>query len=205
MSIDIKELLQIANEKAVRINELSTDISRIDNVIPGIEKDDLVITGYDIALYIGEETTEQLKQHIIATMETAKKNKLAELEQLLGVQQSVPQVPKIPKLAPGTEMILAPSTDGVVKHDRVVPEDKSLSKYPAPKKDGRRKYPENMTVEVVRKMYVDEGKTKKQIAEYFGLKESSVNNFIYLHGISRHKRKSKKPDKEPAPDEKDSP
>jgi len=47
MSMDIKELLQIANEKAVRINELLTDISRIDNVIPGIERDDLVITDSD--------------------------------------------------------------------------------------------------------------------------------------------------------------
>ena len=45
--MDIKELLQIANEKAVRINELLTDISRIDNVIPGIERDDLVITDSD--------------------------------------------------------------------------------------------------------------------------------------------------------------
>ena len=105
----------------------------------------------------------------------------------------------------GEEMISVSAsdgaTDGVVKHDRVAPEDESLSKYPAPKRDGHRKYPENMTVEAVRKMYIDEGKNRKAIAEYFGVKESTVNNFLFLHDIRRTKRKSKKPD----PDDKERP
>jgi len=231
--MDIKELLKQADERVTRINNLTRHITHIDTVISDIEKDDLVITGYDIALYVGEETTEQLKQHIIATMETTKKNKLAELEQMLGVQKEEITVVKncitgeeIAVKDPvratdkeikqainnifGAEIISVPSDSGMAPEDKSLKDpveeklkeilqdeakriesSKSLDKYPAPKRDGRRRYPENMTEDIVRKMYIDEGKDRKAIAEYFGVKESAVNNFLYLHGIRRAKRKEK--------------
>jgi len=209
--MDIKELLKQADERVTRINNLTRHITHIDTVISDIEKDDLVITGYDIALYVGEETTEQLKQHIIATMETTKKNKLAELEQMLGIQKE--EITVVKNCITGEEITVKDpvgATDKEIKQainnifgTEIIsipsdswnaPEDKSLSKYPAPKRDKRKKYPENMTEDVVRRMYIDEGKSKKEIAEHFGVKESTVNNYLYLRGISRHKRKSKKPD-----------
>lgn len=62
--------------------------------------------------------------------------------------------------------------------------DKSLDKYPA-KKSKKSPYPDNMTPELVRKMYVDEGKTLKQVAEYFELKPSQVNGFLIKHKLFR--------------------
>lgn len=46
-----------------------------------------------------------------------------------------------------------------------------------------------MTEEEVKRLYQDEGKSMKEIAEYFGVTKSNVNNFIYLHKLARKKMK----------------
>lgn len=66
--------------------------------------------------------------------------------------------------------------------------DKSMDKYPA-KKDI--KTPPNMNEADIRRLYVDEGKDRKWIANYYGITESKVNNYLYLHDIKR--QPSRKP------------
>jgi len=46
------------------------------------------------------------------------------------------------------------------------------------------KYPE-MTVEAVSKMYHEENKNMHEIADYFGVNKSKVNNFISNNKLSR--------------------
>ena len=80
-----------------------------------------------------------------------------------------------------------------IQGEPIIPEDND--KYPAKPKDKRCKYPDNMNEESVGKMYRDERKSMVEIAEYFGVKKSTVNNFIYLHGLGR--KKAEKPAKNP--------
>jgi exopolyphosphatase/pppGpp-phosphohydrolase len=76
----------------------------------------------------------------------------------------------------------------------ITAEDKSLSSYPA-KKDKRIKTPSNMIEADIRRMYIDEEKDRKTIAEFYGVSEGKINNFLYLHDIKR--KKAPKPDKQP--------
>ncbi len=86
----------------------------------------------------------------------------------------------------------------ITAEDKQEPEDKSLDMYPA-KKDKRVKTPPNMTEADIRRMYIDEGKDRKYIANYYGVSEGKINNFLYLHDIKRKKaeRHPDKPDKQP--------
>lgn len=206
------ELVKQANERAKQLSILAGRIDRMDTVISAIENDKLlVICGFEVQSLFGNEVANVIRQSIRSSLTAVKNQNEAELEQLLGVQQKT--------LSPEMKVAI---TDAASKESdetgkshchmcepdpveeklkrilqdeaKRVESDKSLDKYPAPKRDRRKKYPENMTEDVVRRMYIDEGKSKKEIAEHFGVKESTVNNYLYLRGISRHKRKSKKPD-----------
>lgn len=215
------ELVKQANERAKQLSILAGRIDRMDTVISAIENDKLlVICGFEVQSLFGNEVANVIRQSIRSSLTAVKNQNEAELEQLLGVQQKT--------LSPEMKVAITDAASkesdetgkshchmcepdpveeklkGILQDEaKRIESDKSLDKYPAPKKDGRKKYPENMTIEAVQKMYIDEGKTKKEIAEYFGVKESAVNNFMYLKGISRRKGKSKKSDKKS--DEKERP
>ena len=72
----------------------------------------------------------------------------------------------------------------------IIPEE-SPDKYPA-KKDKRVKVPENMLEADVRRMYIDEGKDRKYIANHYDISESRVNNYLFLHEIKRKPTKASK-------------
>lgn len=212
--MDSKELLQ-AKEKANKQLALIEDIEKAERTLERAKN--AVVCFYSVAtgnVFIEKvadpEKLEVIKDMALTAIMNYRDDRVKELKQLLGIQQ----VPVIPKLAseatiPGKPAIVNPDFDKAVnemiasvKKSATLPEEiKSLDKYPA-KRDGRKKYPENMTENVVRKMYVDEGKSKKEIADYFGVKESTVNNYLYLRGISRRKNKKDKPAE---PEEKERP
>lgn len=50
------------------------------------------------------------------------------------------------------------------------------------------KYPE-MTLDAVKKLYIEEGKTYKEMAEYFGVNKSYINNFIFRNRLKEEKEK----------------
>ncbi len=58
----------------------------------------------------------------------------------------------------------------------------SLGKYPPNKKQPR--LSDNL-FEEIKKMYVDEGKTNKEIAEVYKVKPSDVSNFVAKHKLNR--------------------
>jgi hypothetical protein len=165
----------------------------------------------------------ELKITVADKLDEFLQRRISKLEQLLGIQPVVPEIViPIPELAKGgvVPMECKPATinpefeaatkdmfESVKKHDQVpekqeekfkvhsiTAEDKSLSSYPA-KKDKRIKTPSNMIEADIRRMYIDEEKDRKTIAEFYGVSEGKINNFLYLHDIKR--KKAPKPDKQP--------
>jgi transposase-like protein len=167
------------------------------------------------------EKLEKLREEAVREIIYTRDEKAAELENLLGIRKPTRLNPEFEKEVQEMEQS-SKSTTGTISENKDVSgtiesdpamekltgilqkeaekteaphEDKSSEKYPAPKTDKRRKYPENMTEEVVGRMYRDEEKSMAQIAEHFGVKSSTVNNFIYLHGLKRTSKKQ--PEKQP--------
>ncbi len=81
---------------------------------------------------------------------------------------------------------------GSVKHKQTdvlpPPDDKSLDKYPA-KKSKPSPYPENMTEEAVKELYINQGKTIQQVANHFGIPYAKANSFITGHKLHRNQQK----------------
>lgn len=77
--------------------------------------------------------------------------------------------------------------------------------YPAPKKNGRKKLPENMTEKAVYTMLMVEKKKPKEIAAHYNLTNTQVSNFIFQHDIKNYGKRNRlpraekadKPDKQP--------
>lgn len=230
-----KELLERANAKATQLKELADTIRRIDDILPDIRDKALYINSFDIGLRFGGEISEKLSQNILLTLITAKNDKTAELEQMLGIQQ-VPVTTITKKFIPTGEQhvevipapvqgkckpaIINPEFEAVPKseldpieeklseilqreEDRISgAADKSLDKYPA-KKGKKSTYPDNMTEELIRKMYVEQGMTQKDIANYFGVKRTKVNTFLQKYKLFRGSYNKK--DKPAEPEETERP
>lgn len=202
-SMNIEELLDRADKRIAEVEKIKNIRNSIKDIktIEGMLKSEISLIKLQqgnmevrMDMIIENDEYKELKEVIENKLGEFIQQRTDNLKQLLDHHQSTPIDSETKTAADkeikqainnifGTEIISIPSDSWNA------PEDKSLSKYPAPKRDKRKKYPENMTENVVRKMYVDEGKSKKEIAEYFGVKESTVNNFLYLKGI---RRKSKK-------------
>ncbi len=67
-------------------------------------------------------------------------------------------------------------------------DDKSLDKYPA-KKSKPSPYPENMTEDAVKELYINQGKTIQQVANHFGIPYAKANSFITGHKLHRNQQK----------------
>ena len=193
-----KELLEQANEKAKKLRNLADDISFTEDTIPAIRDNALSINGYNVATHFGPDVEEKLKQDILLLLVTLKNKKSAELEQLLGIK-SVPDTVQDPVEEKLADILKAEAA-------RIEsPEDKSLGKYPPAKR--KPKLSDDLLSEICR-MYIDEGKTAKEIAEIYKVKPNDVNNFVAKHKLRRRsydKSIGSKPELPKQPDEKESP
>ncbi len=212
-----KELLEQADQRIAEVEDIKKARKGIEDLeyLCGMVQNE--ITQIDIrqgnklesvSLVISQEQYKEFKDSISSTLERFIKTQIIKLEQLLGITPKIVN-PEFEAVIRDMEQSNSQKTSTYVVNSALDPveekmtetqrieapqEDKSLDKYPAPKKDNGKKYPENMTVEDVTRMYITEGKSRKQIQEHYRIKESTLNNFLYLNGISR---KSSKPEKIP--------
>lgn len=173
------ELIDKAINRANELKDTADAISRLDEIITKSENGEVVVYKSGSGIIYLNELSKESKQKLLDTVRTAlintRNEKVAKLEELMGFRKPDPVV----------------IAKNYITGDEIIKTDSSDRK-------SRSRYPENMTVETVTRMYVAEGKNRREIADYFGVKESTVNNFLYLHGIRRNKRE-KKPDEKECP------
>lgn len=184
-----KTLLEYANARIEKMCSLTGRIEVIEKFIRMSEEN------AEIALYHSEEgiirlsmilpktVTTNLKESAINEIINALNKNTAELRELLGTEPDQAEIVK----------------KNCITGETIIESDKSLDKYPAKKQQRKSPYPENMTEEKVREMYIDQGMQLKQVAEYFNVKPTQINSFLQKHGLFRRSYKKtdkKKPDKE---------
>ena len=217
-----KELVEQAEIRVKRINELSDSVGAAEDVLAMISEGEVCFFTSGIGTthltpVLSPEKMQKLREAVVTEIILARNKKTAELEQLLGIRKPATINPEfdaatkdmfdaVKKTDPVEDKlteILQAEADRIEKPTEkfevssITAEDKSLEKYPA-KKRKRAEYPEGMTVENVRKMYIDQGMKINDLAIHFKVPYAKMSNFItrnHLHRVNY--QKSDKPDKQP--------
>jgi hypothetical protein len=209
-----KELKERAKETAEKQLSLIDDIDKAERSL------ELAVTGKICFMASGygnvylEDTTEPEAMEVVRDLGlTAIMNyrdkKTAELEKLLGIQPATgidvkPHV--VGPAVPMGENVIEEKLTEILQDEAKLIElpEKSLDKYPAKSKKYSG-YPDDMTVELVREMYIDKGMKITDISDHFKVTYSKTNNFISKHKLHRASQAPKtdtKPEKQS--DEKES-
>jgi hypothetical protein len=202
-----KELLEQARESMRKQNELIDLIVEGEKVAENLDHFDLYLytNGSYINKLIKPEAIQRMKEVAIGSISEYLSERSVELEKLLGIhkpgliinqdfEKAVQEMEQsVKKLDPLEEKLKVVLQDEAKK---IEAPEKSQDKYPA-KKDKRVKTPENMNEADVRRMYVEENRDRKYIANHYGISESKVNNYLFLHDIKRKATKASKPEKQP--------
>jgi hypothetical protein len=203
-----KELLEQATARARKLNDFAGELNQMEDAISVISKVELEVVGFDIRYRFGA-VAEKLKQDILLALITVKNEKAAELEQLLGIQPvpekvvtkkncltgetAVEQVhPEVKVRTEFASVAIRESADavadtlaGILQEEakRIeAPDNKSLGKYPPDKRPPKLSddlYPD------IKRMYMDENKQAKEIAEHYNVDVKYVNAFLAKHKLRR--------------------
>jgi hypothetical protein len=203
-----KELLEQAEIRVKRINELSDGVGAAEDVLAMLGEGEVCFFTSGIGTthltpVLSPEKLQKLREDIVVEVIHTRNDKSAELEKLLGIRKPATINPEFEKAVQEMEQSTKKQDqDPLEEKLKVVLQDeakkieapeKSQDKYPAPKQNKRVKTPENMVEADVRKMYVEENRDRKYIADYYGISESKVNNYLFLHDIKRKATKASKP------------
>ena len=182
-----QNLLEQANDHIVKINGLMRNIEEFETTLTELSKEEIEVCVTDkkqvsyLDNVLDQETLNAIKDSIISTIETEHYGKKTELGILLGTESE--------KETP----VKADEEELSEVHDRV--EKKWQEILNKESKSIKESKPE-MNVPDVKKMYHDEQKTMKELAEYYGVTKSMVNNFISRNGLQRTRYKKGFKDKE---------
>lgn len=212
----MKNLLKQWNEYMVKGNQLTKELENIEALIEKSKGEDICFTsGPNGATYItvlSPEKMKELRESVVHAIMQIRDEKAAELEKLMGIRKPATINPEFEAAVQEMEQSSKKKPDPVeeklseilqAEAERIEgksepPEDKSLSKYPPNKR--KPKLSEDL-LEDIRRMYVDEGKTAREIAEVYKVKPNDVSNFIAKHKLNRRSYdksiSTPKPDKQP--------
>jgi hypothetical protein len=212
-----KELLAQARETAEKQLKLAEQIEKAESILNEVK------TGF-ICFYVAghgstriddvvdNEKLDVIKDLALVAIMNYRDDKTKELEKLLGLKLPAAGIdvkPHVvgPAVPMGENIIEEKLTEILQDEAKLIeapPEDNSIGKYPAKSKKYSG-YPDNMTVELVREMYIDKGMKISDISDHFKVTYSKTNNFISkhkMHRVSQAPKPDTKPDKQS--DEKES-
>ena len=205
-----KELLEQANDKARKITKLSNKIKVTEEILNEASEDgrNLEIQGVHIHFLFNEALADVVSSFILDELHQVNKQHIYELEKLLGVEpkEIIDPVDKGHEEKAYTEAE-EKQQDPIEKglSEILKKESDRIGGTPEPQGSPEQKGTREMTVEDVTRMYVAEDMTKKQIAAYYKISESKVNNFIFLKDIRKRKAKTDPKSEGQNPDQKECP
>lgn len=173
----MNNLLEQWNEHTIKGNQLSRELEDFEGIMHVADMSNSMIAIYDGAgtTFIGKvlspEKMEEIKQIVVTALTEAKLTKEVELEKLMGKKPAY----------------INPTFEAAVQ------KMEQSAKKPDPVKADPVLKRKEMTLEEVKRLYQDEGKSQGYIADHFGVKKSEVNTFLQKHKLFRN-RYSKKDD-----------
>ena len=196
----MSNLLEQWNEHIIKGNQLSRELESFDEIIDAGRDAEIAFTDNGTTKYITVLSPEKMAEFnniVLQAIYEAKNKKAAELERLLGIEKRKPATinPEFEKAVQEMEQQRKPD-----------PVEDKLAEIIDKQVQELKDKPE-MTLEAVTKLYIEEGKTYREMAEYFGVNKSNINNFIYKNHLSELKqkhdcgyaKKPKQPDKKERP------
>lgn len=168
----LQDLITEANEHVVRVNKLCKELEGFEGILQVVDLDDSKVALFGpagtgttfIDLVLSLEKMAELKQMVVMSLAEAQIAKEKELQKLMGIRN-----PAMPN------PVFEAATHGMIK------KSEGPEQAPVPTVIVN---PE-LTVEAVRKLYVDEGKTLTEVAAYFGVKKTMLNSFINRNKLNR--------------------
>ncbi|HBI73629.1 MAG TPA: hypothetical protein DDY59_10605 [Lachnospiraceae bacterium] len=196
----MSNLLEQASQRVIEINKAMSEIEKFEDIISAGRDAEIAFADKGNTKYItvlSPEKMQELKDTVLVAIINSKNEKDAELERLLGIDKRKPAVinPEFEKAVQEMEQQKKPD-----------PVEDKLAEIIDKQVQELKDKPE-MTLEAVTKLYIEEGKTYREMAEYFGVNKSNINNFIYKNHLSELKqkhdcgyaKKPKQPDKKERP------
>jgi hypothetical protein len=209
-----KELLDQAEIRVKRINELSDSVGASEDIIAMLGEGEICffVSGVGtthLTPVLSQEKMQKLREWVVSEIIDLRDAKTAELEKLLGIRKPAIINPEFEAAVKDMErtgkQLIVETKECVLTGDKSITvttepdplgekltsilqkETKRIADKPVPKAEQPK--PESkmglMTKEDVERMYIQENKTMKEIAEYYGVKKGDVNNFIYVNHLSR--------------------
>lgn len=183
----MSNLLEQWNEHIIRGNQLSRELEDIEDILEKSKGADICFssgtTGAVFIRVLSQEKMQELRENVVVAIMRTRDDKAAELEKLMGVRKPATINPEFEAAVQEMENQIQKTVlivgHGLKPTPHLLPPD--MPEVEVPKLE--------MSVEDVRKMYHDENKSMKDIAEYYGVTKSVVNNYIYNNHLSRKKVK----------------
>ncbi|MDF2608891.1 MAG: hypothetical protein K0R92_365 [Lachnospiraceae bacterium] len=185
----MSKLLEQWNEHIVRGNQLSRELEDIESILEKSKDADICFTsGSNGSIFIrvlSPEKMQELKENAVIAIMRTRDEKIAELEKLMGLRKPSTINPEFEAAVQG---MVESNKKPVPVMPKVDPIEEKLSNI-LDKQEQKISGKLELNIPDVKRMYHDENKSMKEIAEHFGVTKSIVNNFIAQHNLSRKKLK----------------
>jgi predicted XRE-type DNA-binding protein len=177
----MSNLLDQWNEHIIKGNQLSRELEVIEDLIEKSKGEDICFTsrpnGATYITILSMEKMQELRENAVVAVIQARNEKTAELEKLMGVRKPA-------TINPVFEAAVKEMVNFAKDHNEVDPVEEKLTVILQEETEKIEDKP-MMIVEDVKHMYLDEGKTQGEIAEYYGVKKPVVNNFLQKNKLFR--------------------
>lgn len=175
----MNNLLEKWNEHIIKGNQLSRELEDIETLIEKSMDEDICFTvkpnGATYISVLPPEKMQELREVVVGAILQVRDEKTAELEKLMGIRKPVVINPEETE----QEIVLQKCQD---------PIEEKLTEI-LDKQAKMIKGKPQMTVDTVKKLYIDEGKSYQEMADYFGVKKTDINNFITRYHLRELKQK----------------
>lgn len=170
----LQDLITQANEHVVKVNRLCKELEEFEGINHVADMEDSIVAlGHsgNMTTYIGTvlspKKMAELKQRVVTSLTEARIEKENELQKLMGLRKAA-------TVNPVFEEAVQDMVNSAAKSEPV-------SEVPVKMESTK----SELTVEAVRKMYIDEGKTLTETAAFFGVKKDMLNSFIRRNKLNR--------------------
>lgn len=173
------------NDHIIKGNQLSRELENIEELLEKARESDICFSsgsnGATFIRVLTPEKMQELKENAIVAIMHTRDEKTAELEKLMGIRRPATINPEFE--AAVQEMVQSNQKTSTYVDNTVTD---PVGEKPEVVEDATA--PRTLVyadLENIRRMYLDEGKTMKDIANHYGVTKNQVNAYIQRYGLFR--------------------
>ncbi len=204
----MSNLLDKWNDHIIKGNQLSRELENIESIIEAAQEAEIAfyepgVCTTSFIRVLTPEKMQELKDSVVSAINQTRDDKVKELEKLMGIRKPATINPEFEAAVQGMvqskdkPVVVVPAMDEA----ELPPVSKTPERLPGKKILGKgseldnavfsvedKPVPKTLTdddLEDVRRMYLDDGKTMKDIANHYGVTKNQINAYIQRYGLFR--------------------